>query len=162
MTLPHRICAWCQTPLKMRVRRDIVRKWFCSRACRQRMRYAIGDIDIAKLIAAGQTPEANAKKVNRGPRNGRWLADRSKVKNRPRHELTIWRKAIFERDDYTCQTCGVRGGQLQADHIKPYALFPHLRWELSNGRTLCVPCHKATPTYGAGTRRMAKEMGRAA
>lgn len=59
-----------------------------------------------------------------------------------------WRKAVFERDDYTCQICGVRGVQIQADHIKPYRFFPNLRWELSNGRVLCVPCHKKTPTYG--------------
>jgi 5-methylcytosine-specific restriction endonuclease McrA len=59
-----------------------------------------------------------------------------------------WRKAVFERDDYTCQMCGIRGTQLNADHIKPFRFFPALRWELANGRTLCVPCHRKTPTYG--------------
>jgi 5-methylcytosine-specific restriction endonuclease McrA len=59
-----------------------------------------------------------------------------------------WRKAVFERDKYTCQLCGQVGGRLQADHIKPYKEFPELRLELSNGRTLCVPCHKKTPSYG--------------
>lgn len=59
-----------------------------------------------------------------------------------------WRKQVYERDDYTCQLCGVRGGELQADHIKPFSLFPDLRFELSNGRTLCKPCHRKTPTYG--------------
>ena len=59
-----------------------------------------------------------------------------------------WRRQIFERDDYTCQMCGERGGRLEVDHIKPYADYPELRLELSNGRTLCVGCHKKTPTYG--------------
>ena len=59
-----------------------------------------------------------------------------------------WRTAIFKRDDYTCQMCGERGGRLQADHIEPVALRPDLRFDLDNGRTLCVPCHKDTPTYG--------------
>lgn len=59
-----------------------------------------------------------------------------------------WRKAVFERDDYTCVFCFAKGGQLHADHIKPFAYYPELRFELSNGRTLCVDCHKATPTYG--------------
>lgn len=59
-----------------------------------------------------------------------------------------WRKAVFQRDDYTCQHCGDRGGNLNADHIEPWATFPEKRYLLENGRTLCVPCHRKTPTYG--------------
>lgn len=59
-----------------------------------------------------------------------------------------WRKAVFQRDDYTCQLCNKRGGVLNADHIKPFAEYPELRLELSNGRTLCIECHKKTPTWG--------------
>jgi 5-methylcytosine-specific restriction endonuclease McrA len=59
-------------------------------------------------------------------------------------EAEKWRKAVFERDDYTCQECGVRGTYLEADHIKPFGFFPELRYELSNGRTLCRPCHDKT------------------
>lgn len=55
-----------------------------------------------------------------------------------------WRKSVFERDNYTCQFCGIRGTYLEADHIKPWAYFPELRYELSNGRTLCKPCHNTT------------------
>ena len=62
-------------------------------------------------------------------------------------EYREWRRSVFDRDDYTCQQCGQRGGKLQADHIKPFSLFPHLRLVLSNGRTLCVGCHKKTDTY---------------
>jgi len=59
-----------------------------------------------------------------------------------------WRKAIFERDNYTCQECNERGGRLNADHIKSFAHYPELRFELSNGRTLCIDCHKKTENYG--------------
>lgn len=59
-----------------------------------------------------------------------------------------WRRHVFQRDDYTCQACGKRGGELQADHELPFAHFPDLRLEILNGRTLCPPCHKLTPTYG--------------
>ena len=59
-----------------------------------------------------------------------------------------WRRAVFERDDYTCQFCGLRGVWLQADHIKSFALFPKDRFEITNGRTLCINCHRNTDTYG--------------
>jgi hypothetical protein len=64
-----------------------------------------------------------------------------------------WRTLVFERDNYTCQNCFQRGGYLHADHIKPFAFFPELRLNVSNGRTLCIPCHKKTPTYGVGAWR---------
>src|SRR4051812_20516687 len=50
-------------------------------------------------------------------------------------EYEEWRKAVFERDNYTCQHCEQVGGRLHADHIKPFALFVELRLEVSNGRT---------------------------
>ncbi len=67
---------------------------------------------------------------------------------RSRAEYKKWRKAVFERDNYTCQFCGERGGKLNADHILPFAVFPDLRLDIDNGRTLCVPCHRTTDTYG--------------
>ena len=67
---------------------------------------------------------------------------------RESHDMKIWKKKIFLRDNFTCKMCGKRGGKLHIDHIQPFSLFPNLRFELSNGRVLCVPCHRQTPTYG--------------
>lgn len=82
-----------------------------------------------------------------------WQGGVSKENRRLRTGLgyKIWREAVFSRDDYTCQECKARGGELNADHIKPFALFPEFRLELSNGRTLCVPCHRKTDTWGRKT-----------
>ena len=57
-------------------------------------------------------------------------------------EYKQWRLSVFERDDYTCQKCNCRGEKLNAHHIKGFARFPELRYEISNGITLCVGCHK--------------------
>lgn len=64
------------------------------------------------------------------------------------HEYKVWRKSVFEKNCYTCQVCKQRGGELQADHIKPQSIFPELRFDLNNGRTLCRPCHLKTDTWG--------------
>lgn len=68
-------------------------------------------------------------------------------------QARLWRKAVFARDNYSCQDCGLRNGNgknviLNADHIKPFALFPELRFAIDNGQTLCFDCHKKTDSYG--------------
>ena len=55
---------------------------------------------------------------------------------------TQWRNNVFKRDNYTCRKCGKVGGVLNAHHIKSWAKHPELRYILSNGITLCLPCHK--------------------
>lgn len=62
-------------------------------------------------------------------------------------EYRLWRETVLKRDNFTCVACDKRGGKLQVDHIKPWSLYPELRYEINNGRTLCVNCHRATDTY---------------
>lgn len=83
-------------------------------------------------------------------------------------QMNKWREAVFKRDNYTCIWCGARSGNgktviLNADHIKPLAYLIKLYaiknieealnckklWEVKNGRTLCLGCHKKTDTYKA-------------
>ena len=85
----------------------------------------------------------------RGKNNPNWRGGISSVNNliRTSTEYKLWRVSVFKRDVYTCVWCGQVGGKLNADHIKPFSLFPELRFAIDNGRTLCVPCHKTTDTY---------------
>ncbi|HEC65427.1 MAG TPA: HNH endonuclease [bacterium] len=56
-------------------------------------------------------------------------------------EYVKWRNNVFKRDNYKCKICG-KSGKLNADHIKPFSLYPKLGFRLSNGQTLCVNGHK--------------------
>lgn len=82
------------------------------------------------------------------------------------YEYQKWRSKVFERDKWTCQTCGKRGNNLEAHHIKElYKIMKEYNittleqarncqelWNINNGVTLCEDCHKLTfkgkPKYG--------------
>lgn len=90
-----------------------------------------------------------------GEKNPQWKGGVTPLNMLIRNSLDyrIWREAVFKRDNWACVWCGARNGEgktivLHADHIKRFADYPHLRFELSNGRTLCAPCHRKTGTFG--------------
>ena len=70
-------------------------------------------------------------------------------------EYRTWRSDIFTRDNFTCQSCGKRGGNMNAHHIKFFStilneykikslkegLACDELWNLNNGVTLCEICH---------------------
>ena len=74
-----------------------------------------------------------------------------------------WRSDIFTRDNFTCVFCGERGIELNADHypkrfidiVNEYKIETldeanscEELWNMNNGRTLCVNCHRETDTWG--------------
>lgn len=85
-----------------------------------------------------------------GSNHANWKGGITPINEKIRKSLEYeeWRKRVFERDLYTCQKCKKVGGYLEADHIKPFSLYPELRLNINNGRTLCHDCHTETETYG--------------
>jgi len=77
-------------------------------------------------------------------------------------KMRQWISDIFTRDNFTCQECFIRGGTLNAHHLKQFAvIFEQNKikslqqaldcdefWNINNGRTLCVSCHLKTDTIG--------------
>lgn len=54
-----------------------------------------------------------------------------------------WRKRVIVRDGHACQWPGCnKKTRLNVHHIKPWALFPLLRYNVDNGITLCYFHHK--------------------
>ena len=146
-----------------------VKSKFCSRKCsigwfnkhKNPAKTLNGKLKISQKakqrgIAHLLTPEARKKQQISisGNKHWNWQGGIT-IENRRRRNLKeykLWRGTIFNRDNYTCQFCGARNGngksvKLQADHIKPWSLYPDLRLDISNGRTLCIDCHKKTDTY---------------
>lgn len=108
---------------------------FCGHSCKAKYYY---EQNKASLIRKGET-------------NNNWrggiTTESQLLRKSPAYRE--WRGAVFERDNYTCVECGDnRGRNLNADHIKPWSFFPDLRFDVDNGRTLCVPCHQKTETFG--------------
>ena len=64
------------------------------------------------------------------------------AKIRSSRQYARWREDSMKKDDYTCQCCGVRGGELNVHHIHDFANYPDLRLDIDNSITLCVKCHR--------------------
>jgi 5-methylcytosine-specific restriction endonuclease McrA len=71
-------------------------------------------------------------------------------------EYYDWRLAVFVRDNFICQICRMRGGDIHAHHIKHFniiikennlqtieeAIKCNELWFVSNGITVCEKCHQ--------------------
>ena len=81
-----------------------------------------------------QIRDINEKRIfTNGEPDGR---DRNSI------EYRFWRKSVFDRDNYTCQTCGKRGVPVEAHHIVRWVDNMELRFDVANGITLCKSCHR--------------------
>jgi len=102
-----------------------------------------------KLSLATKKQWLNGK-FGRGNKSQSWRGGVTPIHKiiRNSKEYKLWKKVVLERDNYTCIWCGEKNGILEADHIKPFSIYPELRFAIDNGRTLCHECHTKTNTYG--------------
>ena len=77
----------------------------------------------------------------KGEKHWNWKGGKTKKRDMHSLNVRIWRRAIFERDNYLCQDCKKYGRKLNAHHIKSWAKYPDLRFNIENGITLCLDCH---------------------
>jgi len=88
---------------------------------------------------------------NRKEKNVNWKGGTSRIykDGYGSVEYKQWRRDVFVRDEYTCQKCGVKHVYITAHHIKPFAFYPDLRFDINNGITLCEECHCKVDRYRA-------------
>jgi len=130
---------------------------YCSQSC------------YRKTLKNGwMTPEINEKRIETLIKNFDIKGRKTELNKAIRSscQYSNWRSEVFERDDYACVECNTRSGNgkaitLNADHIKTFAIILRENnidslkrakickelWDIKNGRTLCVECHKQTDTF---------------
>lgn len=114
--------------------------------------------EVCAKISAAKLGEKNAMYGVTGKKHHNWRGGKNATLWKS-VEYQRWRKAVYNRDNYTCVECGdSTGHNLEADHIKPRYLFPKLTFDINNGRTLCKSCHMQTPTWGARAKKLTREM----
>lgn len=119
---------------------------------------------VGKYAGKNHPLHGQSREDMKGENNPNWNGGVTPLYKQIRETIQYkqWRTACFERDDYTCKFCGQRGGDLHVDHITTYASIiakcqiisveEAIRctelWDVGNGRTLCITCHRNTDTYG--------------
>ena len=96
----------------------------------------------------------------KGIKTWNWTGIKQSLRTDIRHsfEYKLWRSDVFQRDNWTCQTCHNRGSSIEAHHIKSFAKIIKENsiktfkqaikceelWTIDNGVTLCLDCHNLT------------------
>lgn len=80
-----------------------------------------------------------------GPNHPRWIKDRSKLKHlgdenldRRSSAYNTWRREVWLRDNFKCKIANPDcKGRIEAHHILAWRDYPELRYQITNGITLC-------------------------
>lgn len=144
-------CSICKKSILISPARQKNRLHHCSRKC-----YAVW---IRK------------SKIHSGNNNWNWKGGITSLKKRiiTLPEYIEWRNLVYKRDDYTCQECGsTKSNNFNCHHLIPFsyilkvynikniknALDCKILWDINNGQTLCIPCHKKTDTYSIKVKKL--------
>ena len=147
------ICKICKTEFKRYPSRKAI---FCSPKCQAIDKIGIKNPGLSERMKGNKyalghiyTKEARQKIgiSNSGENCHFWKGNKmaeypKKDRIRKSIEYRIWRNAVFELYDYTCQKTGERGGKIVAHHIQNFEDYPDLRLAIDNGIVLTEKSHK--------------------
>ena len=131
---------------------------FCSYKCSAKHKSKIGNIEKVCKTCGNKfiLVKSDAKR-----RKAEFCSHKCVRRNdhediRKLYDNKKWKNNIKERDHDTCQKCGSKIN-IQVHHIIPFSFLcketkliglPKALYNLENGITLCLDCHKKTFTYG--------------
>lgn len=150
----HTVVAWAG---KLGLRKSQRYRRGVQRANASRRRLTAAQRQHMSEIARGRRPSAESIRkaietktrrgtILRGNRHPNWKGGRPWRRFRDPRYLR-WRNAVLDRDRYRCRACGrlcrkyEKG--LAAHHLASYSAWPDLRFDITNGITLCRSCHMA-------------------
>lgn len=114
--------------------------------CLNHKDYGIQECTLFNAITYSDNCELCIHEKLSGENHWNWqggiTSERDKIKQSK--EYTDWRIKVFERDNYTCQVCGEKGGKLNVHHIHNFSDYPELRFDINNGITICEKHHLQT------------------
>lgn len=132
-------CASCNKKFQI-FTSQIVGGWGIGKFCSRKCYYKFPKSEEFKQKISEAFSGKNHPNWKGGITKGRKERNQKKYRN--------WRKEIFERDKYTCQTCKARNFKgrrktvyLEVHHKIPWVINKKLRFEINNGLTLCKNCH---------------------
>ena len=141
----NKVCEVCKKEYYIRANRAEKSKW-CSSECWKNRR-KLNDCEYCgNKITSYHGKKYCSRECSHsamvGEKSTRWKDGKSLERDRARFgtELKEWRKAVFKRDNYTCQYCNNKT-YLHSHHIIEWAVDESKRFDVDNGITLCKKCH---------------------
>lgn len=133
----------------------VCHRQFCSLTCKASWlgRKSSNNIEYAEKMRQIALANGNKPPPHRGKDHWNWKGGITSEERllRTRQEYIVWRRDVYRRDHFTCQRCGRMGKNLHAHHIQSFKGYPELRYDVSNGITLCGSCHLSL--HGLASRR---------
>ena len=130
---------------------------FCGNSCAGKWKYKNSDKVKAALIVGiyckqrglsiSKARKGKPRHDMRGDKNPRWSGGTYRIERHVemgRVEYSEWRRSVFARDGFKCMNklCTSGSSKLHAHHILSWKDHANKRYDIANGVTVCVPCHK--------------------
>jgi len=134
-----KFCSICEKEFwkKHRTKEQWGKAHFCSVECLIKSKIGVCRPDAIAILEKNRLN-------HKGEKHWNWKGGITDANSKIRrsHKYNVWRKAVYKRDNWTCVKCHKKQKCPIAHHKKSFNDYPKLRFEVSNGITVCRSCHR--------------------